>query len=133
LPYNAERSAPDAALQGWNHTEPRTPDARHEQGGTYEPVTTHVCSIVALTLRASARDGAKRHRQDRPDPADDGPVRLDRRQIEAAAQLYMRRTATVAGKKIELIVKDDTGTADITKRSRRRLVNDKVAVLAGFG
>ena len=41
---------------------------------------------------------------------------------------------TVAGKKIELILKDDTGTADVTKRLAQELVvNDKVAVLAGFG
>ncbi|MBQ0818884.1 ABC transporter substrate-binding protein, partial [Microvirga sp. HBU67558] len=41
---------------------------------------------------------------------------------------------TVAGKKIQLIVKDDTGTADVTKRLAQELiVNDKIAVMAGFG
>ncbi|MBQ0818885.1 ABC transporter substrate-binding protein, partial [Microvirga sp. HBU67558] len=41
---------------------------------------------------------------------------------------------TVAGKKIQLIVKDDTGTADVTKRLAQELiVQDKVTVLAGFG
>src|SRR5829696_5698134 len=41
---------------------------------------------------------------------------------------------TVAGKKIQLIVKDDTGVADVTKRLAQELiVNDKVSVLAGFG
>ena len=41
---------------------------------------------------------------------------------------------TVAGKKIELIVKDDTGLPDVTKRLAQELVvNDKVNVLAGFG
>ena len=40
----------------------------------------------------------------------------------------------VAGKKIELIVRDDTGNADTTKRLAQELVvNDKVAILAGFG
>jgi branched-chain amino acid transport system substrate-binding protein len=41
---------------------------------------------------------------------------------------------TVAGKKVELIVKDDTGLPDVTKRLAQELVvNDKVNVLAGFG
>jgi branched-chain amino acid transport system substrate-binding protein len=40
----------------------------------------------------------------------------------------------IAGKKIELIVKDDTGNAEVTKRLAQELVvNDKVAFLAGFG
>ena len=41
---------------------------------------------------------------------------------------------TVAGKKIQLIVKDDTSIPDVTKRMAQELiVNDKVNVLAGFG
>ena len=40
----------------------------------------------------------------------------------------------MAGKKIELIVKDDAGVPDNTKRLAQELiVNDKVAFLAGFG
>ncbi|HET9045539.1 MAG TPA: ABC transporter substrate-binding protein [Casimicrobiaceae bacterium] len=63
-----------------------------------------------------------------------GPFASTGRQIEAAARLYMAQNgATVAGKKIELIVKDDTGTPDIAKRIAQEMVNDKVAVLAGFG
>jgi branched-chain amino acid transport system substrate-binding protein len=57
------------------------------------------------------------------------------RQIEAAAKLYMAQNGdTVAGKKVELIVKDDTSVPDVTKRLAQDLVvNDKVNVLAGFG
>ena len=57
------------------------------------------------------------------------------RQIEAAAKLYMAQNGdTVAGKKIQLIVKDDTSVPDVTKRLAQELVvNDKVNVLAGFG
>ena len=57
------------------------------------------------------------------------------RQIEAAARLYMAQHGdTVAGKKIELIVKDDTSLPDQTRRLAQELiVNDKVNVLAGFG
>ncbi|TXT40328.1 MAG: branched-chain amino acid transport system substrate-binding protein [Comamonadaceae bacterium] len=57
------------------------------------------------------------------------------RQIEAAAKLYMAQNGdTVAGKKVELIVKDDTSIPDVTKRLAQDLVvNSKVDVLAGFG
>ena len=57
------------------------------------------------------------------------------RQIEAAAKLYMAQHGdTVAGKKIQLIIKDDTTIPDVTKRLAQELVvNDKVDVLAGFG
>jgi len=57
------------------------------------------------------------------------------RQIEAAAKLYMAQHGdTVAGKKVQLIVKDDTGLPDVTKRiAQEMVVNDKVDVLAGFG
>ena len=57
------------------------------------------------------------------------------RQIEAAARLYIAQNGdTVAGRKIELILKDDTSIPDVTKRLAQELVvNDKVNVLAGFG
>jgi branched-chain amino acid transport system substrate-binding protein len=64
-----------------------------------------------------------------------GPFTTTGKQLLAGARLYMQlKGDTVAGKKIELIVKDDTGNADITKRLAQELVvNDKVSVLAGFG
>jgi branched-chain amino acid transport system substrate-binding protein len=64
-----------------------------------------------------------------------GPFASTGRQIEAAAKLFMKQNGDmVAGKKVELIVKDDTGTPDVTKRIAQELiVNDKVSVLAGFG
>ena len=57
------------------------------------------------------------------------------RQIEAAVRLYMQQNGdTVAGKKIQLIVKDDTSLPDVTRRLAQELVvNEKVNVLAGFG
>ena len=57
------------------------------------------------------------------------------RQIEAAARLYMAQNGdTVAGKKVQLIVKDDTSLPDTTRRLAQELVvNEKVNVLAGFG
>ena len=57
------------------------------------------------------------------------------KQIEAAARLFMAQNGnTVAGRKIELIIKDDGGIPDAAKRIAQELVvNDKVGVLGGFG
>ena len=64
-----------------------------------------------------------------------GPSASTGREIEAAVKLYMQQNGDkVAGKKIEVITRDDTGQADITKRLAQELVvNEKVAVIAGFG
>jgi len=65
-----------------------------------------------------------------------GPFASTGRQVEAAVRLYMQRNGdTVAGRKIELIVRDDTGLApDVTKRLSQELVaREGVTVLAGFG
>lgn len=57
------------------------------------------------------------------------------KQIDAAVKLYLQQHGdTVAGKKIEVILRDDAGVADTTKRLAQELiVRDKVSVLAGFG
>jgi branched-chain amino acid transport system substrate-binding protein len=57
------------------------------------------------------------------------------KQIDAAVRLYMRQNGTtVAGKKIEVILKDDAAVPDNTKRIAQELiVNDKVSFIAGFG
>ena len=57
------------------------------------------------------------------------------KQISAAIKLYMaQQGATVAGKKIDLIIRDDGAVPDNTKRIAQELiVNDKVTFLAGFG
>lgn len=57
------------------------------------------------------------------------------KQILWGAKLYVQQKGdTVAGKKIELIVKDDGAVPDNTKRiTQEFIVNDKVNVLAGFG
>lgn len=57
------------------------------------------------------------------------------RQIEAAARLYMAQNGdSVAGRKVQLIVKDDTSVPDVTRRLAQELVvNEKVDVLAGMG
>ncbi|MBN9486326.1 MAG: ABC transporter substrate-binding protein [Alphaproteobacteria bacterium] len=57
------------------------------------------------------------------------------KQVDAAVKLYVaQHGTTVAGKKIEVILKDDTSVPDVAKRLAQELVvNDKVAVLAGMG
>src|SRR3989440_5104047 len=57
------------------------------------------------------------------------------KQIDNAVELYMQQKGdTVAGKKIEVILKDDGAVPDNTKRLAQELiVNDKVNFIAGFG
>ncbi|MGX1309744.1 branched-chain amino acid transport system substrate-binding protein [Amorphus suaedae] len=64
-----------------------------------------------------------------------GPFASTGRQVETAAKAYMATHGDeVAGKTIELVVKDDGGVPDQTKRLAQELVvNDGVNILAGFG
>ena len=66
-----------------------------------------------------------------------GPFAAYGKQIEHGVKLYLATHGdSVAGRKIELIVKDDSpGTAgDVSKRLATELViKDKVDILAGFG
>lgn len=64
-----------------------------------------------------------------------GPFSYMGRQINAGVQLYLAEHGNmVAGKKVELLIKDDEGKPDTNKRLAQDLVvNDKVTVLAGFG
>lgn len=57
------------------------------------------------------------------------------KQIDNAIKLYMQKNGdTVAGKKVEIILKDDAALPDNTKRLAQELiVNDKVNIIAGFG
>lgn len=57
------------------------------------------------------------------------------KQLANAVQLYMSEHGnTVAGRKIEVIVRDDGAVPDNTRRIAQELiVNDKVGIIAGFG
>ena len=57
------------------------------------------------------------------------------KQIDNAVKLYMKQHGdTVAGKKIEVILKDDATLPDKTKTAAQELiVNEKVNLIAGFG
>ncbi|WP_120290643.1 ABC transporter substrate-binding protein [Tardiphaga sp. 71_E8_N1_1] len=56
-------------------------------------------------------------------------------QINNAIKLYQQKNGdTVAGKKVEIILKDDAALPDNTKRLAQELiVNEKVNIIAGFG
>lgn len=64
-----------------------------------------------------------------------GPFASTGKQIENGVRLYISQFGdTVAGRKVQLIIKDDTSLPDVTKRLAQDLiVTDKVDVLAGFG
>jgi branched-chain amino acid transport system substrate-binding protein len=55
------------------------------------------------------------------------------KQVSAGAQLYIQQHGnTVAGRKIELIIRDDGGAPDVAKRvAQELLINDKVQILGG--
>jgi branched-chain amino acid transport system substrate-binding protein len=64
-----------------------------------------------------------------------GPQQSTGRETSAAIKLFMAQNGdTIAGKKIEVIVKDDGAVPDAAKRLAQELiVNEKVHFLAGFG
>ncbi len=79
--------------------------------------------------------------------ADTGPIKIGLilpmtgqqastgRQIDAAVKLWVAQNGNkIAGRTVEIILKDDGAVPDATKRIAQELiVNDKVAVIAGFG
>ena len=64
-----------------------------------------------------------------------GPSASTGKQIDAAIKLWLAQNgAKAGGKKVEILLKDDAGVADTTRRLAQELVvNDKVVALAGFG
>ncbi len=65
-----------------------------------------------------------------------GPYADYGEEIGNGIKLYMKQNGdTVAGKKVSIIIRDDTGIApEVSKRlAQELLVQDKVDILAGFG
>ena len=79
--------------------------------------------------------------------ADTGPIKIGLilpmtgqsastgRQIDAAVKLWMAQNGNkIAGRTVEVILKDDGAVPDATKRiAQEMIVGDKVTVIAGFG
>ena len=57
------------------------------------------------------------------------------KQIDGAIKLWLQQTGgKIGNRKVEILLKDDGGVADTTRRLAQELVvNDKVVALAGFG
>jgi hypothetical protein len=91
-----------------------------------------VCSNTGCD-RGDKRDGT-RNGQDRSHCSMTGPFTTTGKQIAAGARFYVQQHgAAVAVKKIELVVRDDAGVSDNSKRiAQELLVNDKVNIPAGF-
>jgi branched-chain amino acid transport system substrate-binding protein len=106
----------------------------HQWEETMAFLKTAVATVVAAMLGASAVGAQDTVKVGLILPMT-GPFTSTGKQIEAAARLYIAQNGTtVAGKKIEVILKDDGGNADATRRlAQELLVNDKVNFLAGFG
>jgi len=64
-----------------------------------------------------------------------GPSQSTGKQINAAVKLFIAQNSdTVAGRKVEVILRDDAGVPDTTRRVAQELVvKDHVNALAGFG
>ena len=108
---------------------------KHDNRGTRRMALKGIAAAVAFAALASPALAADPFKIGLILPMT-GPFASTGKQIEAAAKLYMAQHGdTVAGRKIELIVKDDTGLApETTKRiAQEMVVQDKVSVLAGFG
>lgn len=64
-----------------------------------------------------------------------GPFASTARQVDAGTKLYQQVNGMMAGgRRVELVVRDDTATPDVTRRLAQELiVNERVSFLAGFG
>lgn len=92
-------------------------------------LAAHFASQVpSFTLRASAGSTASSASSMTGASAENG------KQMIAAAKFFVEQNgSTVAGRKVELVIRDDGGVADQAKRIAQDLVvNAKVAVLAGY-
>jgi branched-chain amino acid transport system substrate-binding protein len=95
-------------------------------------LTGAVCALAALPILAAAAEEPVRIGLIIPLT---GGQASTGKQLANAVKLYMSENGdTVAGRKIELIVKDDGAVPENTRRIAQELiVNEKVGIIAGFG
>ena len=102
----------------------------------------HRRQFLATTAAAAAAIGLAGRRAFAADPVKIGFIlpmtgqqQSTGRECSAAVKLFMAQNGdTVAGRKIEVIFKDDAAIPDNTKRIAQELiVNDKINMVAGFG
>ena len=118
------------------------PSIPTEHAETHDDYFVDIALVLAAAVLAGACHGIRRcgaeHDavQDRLHPAHDGPVgRRPANRSKARSKLWQAQNGTtVGGRKVEVIVRDDATTPDMTRRiAQEMVVNDKVDVLAGFG
>ena len=99
----------------------------------------HALQLAVATLTSTALSAFA--------AADTGPIKIGLilpmtgqsastgRQIDAAVKLWMAQNGNkIAGRTVEVILKDDGAVPDATKRiAQEMIVNDKVTMIAGFG
>jgi len=99
----------------------------------------HALQLAVATLTSTALSAFA--------AADTGPIKIGLilpmtgqsastgRQIDAAVKLWIAQNGNkIAGRTVEVILKDDGAVPDATKRiAQEMIVNDKVTVIAGFG
>lgn len=99
----------------------------------------HALQLAVATLTSTALSAFA--------AADTGPIKIGLilpmtgqsastgRQIDAAVKLWMAQNGNkIAGRTVEVILKDDGAVPDATKRiAQEMIVNEKVTVIAGFG
>jgi hypothetical protein len=133
---------PDRALRDPRTIIRRRGTSRAIRASSHEPLPTPGCeyrppSPHRRRARSHPHGPGRRQRpdQDRPHPAHDRPAGLDRPADRRAVKLWLAQNGSkVAGRTVEVILKDDGAVPDTTKRLAQELiVNDKVTVLAGFG
>lgn len=97
-------------------------------------MTSKLLGLTALVALATAGHAAETIKVGVVAPMT-GPFASNGKQIEAAIKAYVKEKGdTVAGRKIEFIVKDDRGSPESAKRFAQELVTqDRVSVLTGFG
>ncbi len=97
-------------------------------------IARHLASVAATTIFLTAAAAAQETVKVGLISSQTGPFASVGRQLEAGVRLYLQQNGdTVAGKKIELVVRDDAGVADTTRRVAQELVtNEGVKFLAGF-
>src|ERR1700686_3051559 len=91
-------------------------------------VTALACAVVALAVNSALAQDVAKIGLVLPLTGGLAPVG---KQVQAGVQLYTQQHGTsVAGKKLDLIIKDDAGVPDNSKRLAQELiVNDKVGVI----
>src|SRR3979411_2187377 len=91
-------------------------------------VTALACAVVALAVNSALAQDVAKIGLVLPLTGGLAPVG---KQVQVGVQLYTQQHGTsVAGKKLDLIIKDDAGVPDNSKRLAQELiVNEKVAVV----